>query len=224
MKIIKLISTLSFMFIYLSMFSPVAVAQTPDGETPANEGVCDELIGLTPGLYGLCVGFCEAQDAEATFDVATQTITFAPGTKPSNPKLLELYNKKKVMGTDSDMPCVNVVEPPAPVTCPCWTEPELDGINPSSDATGPLACRLRVGSAGTTSSMHEPLLYGTIRPLAYAGGFGSTSQPYFCGARLLTGYSPYGSPTFNYRFQYITAEEWTACTESIATECLDRGL
>lgn len=46
---------------FILFYSP-AFAQTPDGETPANEGVCDELIGLTPGLYGLCVAFCEAQD------------------------------------------------------------------------------------------------------------------------------------------------------------------
>ena len=36
-----------------------ASAQTPDGETPANEGACDVLLGATPGLYGLCVAFCE---------------------------------------------------------------------------------------------------------------------------------------------------------------------
>ena len=37
-------------------------AQTPDGETPANQGVCDEVLGATPGLYGLCIAYCEAQD------------------------------------------------------------------------------------------------------------------------------------------------------------------
>ena len=38
----------------LLTFGPVW-AGTPDGFPPANEGVCDELIGGTPGLYGLCV-------------------------------------------------------------------------------------------------------------------------------------------------------------------------
>ena len=37
----------------LSLFAGNAsFAQTPDGETPANEGVCDVLQGGTPGLYG----------------------------------------------------------------------------------------------------------------------------------------------------------------------------
>ena len=44
------------------LFTGTLYAQTPDGETPANEGVCDELMFYTPGLYGLCVAFCEAQD------------------------------------------------------------------------------------------------------------------------------------------------------------------
>jgi hypothetical protein len=50
--------TPALLLLGLSMLTtPTALAEgTPDGETPANEGVCDELIGGTPGLYGLCVG------------------------------------------------------------------------------------------------------------------------------------------------------------------------
>ena len=47
----------------VGLSSPV-IASTPDGETPANEGVCDSLNGATPGLYGLCVAYCEAQDLD----------------------------------------------------------------------------------------------------------------------------------------------------------------
>ncbi|MGI9330105.1 MAG: hypothetical protein ACR2QB_05260, partial [Gammaproteobacteria bacterium] len=50
-------------FVLIVVLSQVPVqAQTPDGETPAIEDVCDGLIGGTPGLYGLCVAYCEAQD------------------------------------------------------------------------------------------------------------------------------------------------------------------
>lgn len=88
-----------------------AAAQTPDGETPANEGVCDELMyGATKGLYGLCVAFCEAQDCE--FNVEDPLAGFEE-CKPSSPKLLELYRKKMGAG-DPDMPCVQQSE------CPCW--------------------------------------------------------------------------------------------------------
>ena len=41
--------------------STVAMAQTPDGETPADEVVCDGYIGAA---YGLCVAYCEAMDCD----------------------------------------------------------------------------------------------------------------------------------------------------------------
>lgn len=87
-------------------------AQTPDGETPANEGVCDQLIGGTPGLYGLCVAFCEAQDC---YYDETQSMQ----CEVPNQKILKNYNKKKSAG-DPEMPCL-VGQPPV---CPCFTYEE----------------------------------------------------------------------------------------------------
>jgi len=84
-----------------------AIASTPDGETPANEGVCDPLKadGITKGLYGLCVAYCEAQDLD-TVD-----------KEPPSTKILENYNKKKAAG-DPAMPCIQIA-------CPCWSDAEL---------------------------------------------------------------------------------------------------
>lgn len=86
-----------------------AMAATPDGQTPANEGVCDVLHGGTPGLYGLCVAYCEAQDLDS-FD-----------KEPPRTKILDNYRKKMQAG-DPDMPCVQ-----AP--CPCWSSEELASIS-----------------------------------------------------------------------------------------------
>lgn len=99
----------------LTMVSGSAVAQTPDGETPANEGVCNVLQapGVSPGLYGLCVAYCEAQDLDS-FD-----------KEPPNTKILDNYNKRK-LASDPAMPCVKV-------PCPCWTAEEMTSI--SGDAT-----------------------------------------------------------------------------------------
>ena len=85
-------------------------AQTPDGATPANEGVCDGLRadGVTKGLYGLCVAFCEAQDMDVWGEL----------TDPPRGRLLELYEKKRGDG-DPDMPCI------AQNTCPCWSAEEV---------------------------------------------------------------------------------------------------
>lgn len=86
------------------------IASTPDGQTPANEGVCDQLKadGITKGLYGLCVAYCEAQDLD-TVD-----------KEPPNSKILGNYNKKKTV-TDPAMPCIQV-------PCPCWSADELDAM------------------------------------------------------------------------------------------------
>lgn len=106
----------------LVVMAPV-VAETPDGTTPANEGACDVLkTNATPGLYGLCVAYCEAQDLD----------TF--GKEPANSKILANYNKKKQAG-DPDMPCIKI-------PCPCWSDTELAAITADNAAA---AC-LRAGS------------------------------------------------------------------------------
>lgn len=95
------------------LLSGTALAQTGDGMPPPNEGICDELIGGTPGLYGLCVAFSEAQDCEPDFTLGNPF----ENCTPSSPKLLELYDKKK---TESDPPMPGVA-----FGCPCWTQTEL---------------------------------------------------------------------------------------------------
>lgn len=92
----------------LGLTSNVAIATTPDGETPANEGVCDPLMDATKGLYGLCVAYCEAQDLD---DIDKE---------PANTKILENYRKKMNAG-DPDMPCVQV-------ECPCFTGDDLSAM------------------------------------------------------------------------------------------------
>lgn len=101
-----------------------AVASTADGQTPANEGVCDELQGATPGLYGLCVAYCEAQDLD-TVD-----------KEPPNTKILDNYRKKMKDG-DPDMPCIQ-----AP--CPCWSSEELATITADGIASACLRSTDRI--------------------------------------------------------------------------------
>jgi len=96
----------------LMVVSANSLASTPDGQTPANEGVCDvlKMDGITKGLYGLCVAYCEAQDLNDM------------NKEPPSTRILANYNKKKQSG-DPDMPCL---EPPP--NCPCWTPAELEAI------------------------------------------------------------------------------------------------
>ena len=111
--------TTFFLFVLLSFVAGVAVAGTPDGDTPATEEVCDDLKGGTPGLYGLCVAYCEAQDLDD--DEFNQ--------KPSNEKLLNVYNKKKKLD-DPAMPC-------KPLPCDCLPG---DPMFPNCDIPDPDEC------------------------------------------------------------------------------------
>jgi hypothetical protein len=102
---------------------PPVLAETPDGVTPANEGVCDDLIGSTPGLYGLCVAFCEAQDhADLIVAITEEDLEALEASAPSG-RILENYNRRK-QDTDPSMPCLKVEEP-----CPCWSIDELQTID-----------------------------------------------------------------------------------------------
>ena len=109
---------------FVGLTGNVAMALTPDGTTPANDGVCDDLLvdGTTKGLYGLCVAYCEAQDLDSV------------DTKPPSLKILENYDKKK-QGDDPDMPCISQ-------DFGCFDQAELDSISTTnhcmrfSDGTG----------------------------------------------------------------------------------------
>jgi|GEM_PF-6576976 len=100
--------------------SGTAVASgTPDGMTPANENVCNALQSATPGLYGLCVAYCEAQDLD-TVD-----------KNPPSEKILANYRKKMQSG-DPDMPCVAI-------PCPCWTSAQYARITEDNAAAACLS-------------------------------------------------------------------------------------
>ncbi len=114
--------------IVLLSFPASLLAQTGDGVPPANEGICDELIGATPGLYGLCVAFCESQDfASLSNPITSEELATLEAGIPSG-RILANYNKLKTP-SDPPMPCILVEEP-----CPCWSAEEIasiDGVIPT---------------------------------------------------------------------------------------------
>ncbi len=136
----KIIATIILSVAVTILMAPSTLAQTPDGETPANEGVCDELQGATPGLHGLCVAFCEAQDHSDVLVAITEQEMHALEDAAPSGRILANYNKKKKEG-DPAMPCITVARVTDP--CPCWGEAELaeidglmwDGTASSSDVT-----------------------------------------------------------------------------------------
>ena len=94
-----------------------APGATPDGITPAEETTCDDLKHGTPGLYGLCVAFCEAHDCVPDFELDDP---FA-NCKKNDRKILDKYRQKMRDG-DPDMPCIPSVDDDPEVACPCWSQ------------------------------------------------------------------------------------------------------
>jgi hypothetical protein len=84
----------------------------------SNPGICDTLkgSGITPGLLGLCVAYCQALNCP---DASAGAAAMSAQCKTADSQLLANYNKLK-MASDPGMPCV---QPPS--TCPCWTGPEI---------------------------------------------------------------------------------------------------
>ncbi len=185
--------------ITLSLFAQTALALTPDGVTPANEGVCDELIGGTPGLYGLCVAFCEAQDCEATLDEATGQIELGSSCKTSSIKLLGKYNSRKGPA-DPDMPCVTV----AASECQCWTDTELYGLG-----------SFKTTYCNESLPSNWALVGSTLAPWHVEFAQATPTQCLYYG-------SDANGKLVN-RYQSLDPDKAGTCISSIKTECSYRG-
>ncbi len=61
MKQVSLSSVSTLIAVFLLTLSVSVQAQTPDGETPAEEEICSELSGAA---FGLCNAYCEAMDCD----------------------------------------------------------------------------------------------------------------------------------------------------------------
>jgi hypothetical protein len=171
---------------------------TRDGETPAVEDVCDPLIGLTPGLFGLCLAFCEAQDCEATLDEATGETVFDPICEQSSPKILDDYNRLRTP-TDPVLPCLTVVA----AECPCWNEEELDTIADGETQ----ACGLRSD--------------GAFRLIGFDAATGRNESAIANPSQNRCRYTSQ-TPAVARQLD-VTKGEVAACVVSIKAECAERG-
>jgi len=97
---------LTLAFTLLLLCTGAALAKTPDGQTPAEETVCDNETGAA---YGLCNAYCEAMDCDSESPHASET-----ACSKVQAKFLQI--------TGRDLPC----EVPQ-VTCPC-NDPTVNQI------------------------------------------------------------------------------------------------
>lgn len=195
----------------LLLLSVGLYAQTPDGETPANEGMCDPLLNsATKGLYGLCVAFCEAQDCQPNFSLPDPFV----GCKPSSSKILDVYNRRKG-AADPEMPCIQSSG------CPCWSLAELQSRRYPSVGDNHNNCQAydpyyqkdhwKIQRSGVVDSYNTTASARDIMP---AYGYGLCYLYDVCedGNCL---------QTFNY-FE-ISEEEYLNCQEQVINSGIDRG-
>ena len=99
--------TFAFALLLICTGTGAALAQTPDGDPPSEETVCD---GEAGAAYGLCNAYCEAMDCDSDDPSASETACSKVQSKFQNI-------------TGRDIPC----EVPA-VTCPCASLPNFNEI------------------------------------------------------------------------------------------------
>jgi hypothetical protein len=107
----KLKHLLALLMIFLLSLASEALAQDLPSDT--DESVCDGLMDEIPGLYGLCIAFCEAHDGATTIVVESPT-TYPEGAEG---KIFEQFEKRA--GEEGpEMPCVKYVDG----ECPYWSQ------------------------------------------------------------------------------------------------------
>lgn len=197
---LKLHSIISILIILVSL-SAFNFANANDEETPAVEAVCDILIGGTPGLYGLCVAYCEAQDGEIdlTSDEAIMNLS-AP-----NRKILTNYDRKMHEG-DPKMPCVNYQS-----SCPGWSPAELDDIG----THGFIVREIEDATALVYSDAESSFFDGSVKALTYSRD-GDFFTSYFHATLTDT-----ENNTSGVRSLQITEAEFNACKQELLDNVLN---
>jgi len=139
----------------LLLCTGAALAQTPDGETPSEETVCD---GESGAAYGLCNAYCEAMDCDSDDAQASETACTKVRDKFTNI-------------TGRDLPC----EAP-PVICPC-NDPAVN--QPFADTVAGLREILScsIGAEGTSISLFLSPTGDASVANSRCSAFGAPTQP-----------------------------------------------
>lgn len=205
------------------MLGPPAFAQTPDGQTPSKEDVCDVLKDSpAKGLYGLCVAFCEAQDFSED-----------PAAKKSRQKILDNYNNLRQASNEREMPCAASstsstpgpvpVPPPVVQSCPCWTAAEaaaVDGVlSDGSTAVGwpaptssSWACSVKPDNPYIQEANAAATEVSYIQVVDFTTTFSSLHQ---CKYRKMASGQPITDVLLSVEFGTLTPEQLAVCKDDL---------
>jgi hypothetical protein len=206
--------------------------RTPDGTPPSEEDVCDDLKYGTPGLFGLCIAFCEAHDCIPDYLLENPYAN----CKKSDSRILDNYNRKMRDG-DPKMPCLPGKHDSEPNLCPCWSRTQL-AMFPYADTLsnvsgnwlstriedhyeewddGELDCSQDEDIIGETVNLTD----GTTLHFDIAAFKGDCDGMYCSGVIYCENSNddivtcPEGVETSDYTPEEITDEEYEACAQQI---------
>ncbi|MEH6587914.1 MAG: hypothetical protein V7720_15245 [Halioglobus sp.] len=206
MKCINIKSLITIITVVVTFSLFVTSAHANDGITPAEETTCDGLKtdGVTKGLYGLCVAYCEAQDVfDETVPVTKEEeLAIIEANMPSE-KILANYHKR-MKDTDPEMPCI-VRVPDA--ECPCWDN--LDSFDGVDDVSVGDIATLSCSSKFSEDELRESV---SNRGFKYAKSITALGA-YRCDSRIV------GRKALR-----IDAVEYEACKAQIKAVCDTYGL
>jgi len=139
-------------------------AKTPDGKTPSEETICDPVKSAHPGLYGLCVAYCEARDIGDEFVPAHGNPKRLERFAAHQQNLLDRYDAIR-RPEDPPMPCIKQD------TCPCWGDEQTSATYWSAKTSAQSCTRrdspgLKLHELFTAVRQSDPE-YATIRTFGY---------------------------------------------------------
>lgn len=196
--------------------SNASAGGTPDAAVPANEGVCDDLQaeGVTKGLYGLCVAYCEAQDMDEYPSKNPEQIV----EKVPNSKILRNYNRKKT-DADPSMPCLST-------PCPCFDSDVMSEFGNHGLGNPELLCQIdSVNSVGTVQTFineYETDGNGVLLDDFFATVFKYGEEHTNYPGQTFCAYVDYDD-SVNISAS-IDAVEYAGCRTLIVEQCTELGL
>lgn len=178
-----------------------------ESRTPKTK-VCDPLKeSSTPGLYGMCLKYCEARDVPALFAEGKVSAKKAERFAKRQERVLERYNSTKT-AADPDMPCISQE------ICPCWSSSQAS-LSFWNDKSAQPICGsqdqgdFRLSEIGTNAAIDDPE-YTRMQAISFSEDGGATFTHYCANEDASTTTS---------MMEQINDTEAIICATQVQTAC-----
>ena len=178
-----------------------------ESKTPKTQ-VCDPLkASSTPGLYGMCLKYCEARDVPGLFAEGKVSAKKAERFAKRQERVLERYNATKT-AADPDMPCISQE------ICPCWSSNQAS-LSFWNDKSAQPICGsqdtgdFRLSEIGANAAIDDPE-YTRMQAISFSQDGGATFTHYCANEDAATTTS---------MMEQINDTEAIICATQVQTAC-----